>query len=341
MGGTFLRNLIENPEYTRQEEYSEFLVHLYDGKVSSAEAAAFIAVLSARDPSADDIARFVRSVHAISPPVKINASDRAVNIVGTGGGISTFNISTTAAFVASAAGATVIKSGSPGYKSKCGSVDVLRALGLNLHLSMGKFEEMVDRVGIGFVNPDFYSPVLKRMAIMIQPLKIKEIGRFINIVGPLICPIEVAGRLIGVAGSALMESTAEAVRKLGIRNTVICRAEIGLDELSSLGTNHIRSVNCTWIPSSVFSARSFEFPDFESHNLAGGDPSANAKIMKAILKGSIKDARRDTVVLNSALMLCLAKRASDISEGITLSAESIENGSAYNKLDQCLSFCRG
>ncbi len=197
MNDSFLKKIIRNSDDISIEDYFSFLQKVIENKADKSEVIAFVAALSAKPLRVKDLVYFVRFIESVSPPKEILNSNQAINIVGTGGGIATFNISTTSAFIASAAGAKVLKSGSYRYNSQSGSLDVLTALGLNIHLNLQALEKMLAETGIGFINPNMYSPLLRRLAIAILPLELKDIGGFINTIGPLICPVHVKGQIRG------------------------------------------------------------------------------------------------------------------------------------------------
>lgn len=339
MAGAFLKKIINGGEEITREEFFHFLGQVAENRISSAAAAAFLASMSAREISGKELLWFAQFIHGASPRRSIAGSAQAVNIVGTGGGLRTFNISTAAAFVASAAGATVIKSGSYRYNSGCGSLDVLKALGLSVAMPMDKFERMVGELNLGFVNPDYYSPVLKRIAIAIQPLRLVDIGGFINNAGPLLCPIEVGSLLVGVSRRSLLEAMGSAAEELGYANAAVCWSELGMDELSSIGNNHVLLVG-ERSDRQVIGPDRFGFTSANPANLAGGDPRYNAEILKGILKGTVRDEKRDTVVLNSAYMLYVLKKAKDVEAAVEQSLAVLENGLAYRKLEDAILFCK-
>ena len=339
MANSFLSRLINNSEDISEEAYFGFMHKILNNELGSSEVIAFITALSAKRLNRCDIVPFVRFIHNVSPLKKINKSNEAINIVGTGGGLPTFNISTTAAFVASAAGATVLKNGSHSYTSKCGSIDVLRKLGLNINLTQENFEKMVNEIELGFVGPDFYAPLLKRIAIMIQPLTIKEIGGYINTIGPLLCPFKVKKQLTGVNSMAMVELMAQAMSELKFNDSIVCWAEIGMDELSSIGNNYILKVGDK-NGITVVSSDKLGFQYCNPGNLKGGDTNCNAELIMQILTGKIRDEKRETVALNSAYVLLLSEKVNDISDGIELSFETIDNGKAYKKLKNTIEFSR-
>jgi anthranilate phosphoribosyltransferase len=283
---------------------------------------------------------FIQYIQRHSPYRRVNHSSDAVNIVGTGGGRSTFNISTTSAFVAAAAGAVVVKSGSNSYTSQCGSLDLLKALKINLSISFEQFEKMLADIGLGFVNPNWYAPILRRLAVTIFPETFKSAGGYVNIMGPLLAPIQVKARLIGVKSKNLISPMAEAVHRLGLGNAIICWCDLGLDEFCSMGCNYFRRVGADGIgPMEADIVHTYESDQLTE--LTGGSPMENAAITQAILNGSITGVKLDTVLRNAAYILSLAGKVQTVAQGISMAAQAIKSGLAMDKLEQVRRYSMG
>jgi anthranilate phosphoribosyltransferase len=337
MTHSFLNRLISDSASISQKDYFAYLRMILDNQVSKPEVAAFITALSSKPINFNDILCFVRFIESISPRATLQSSPQAINIVGTGGGIPTFNISTAAAFVACAAGAKVIKSGSYRYNSQSGSLDVLKAIGINLQLDAADLERMLEELGIGFVGPNMYSSLLRRVAISILPLELKQIGGFINTIGPLICPIAVKGQLTGVRNLSLFHLISDAMRHLNLHNSIVVWSEIGLDEFASFGRCHVAHIGST-VRKETIDHQAHGFQLHEKENLRGGDAWANAALIKAIFENKVKNEARDTVAVNSAYILYLAEVVETIAQGIERSLEVIQNGSAKRLLHDAVAF---
>jgi len=201
MDPAFLRRFTSGRWEPTEHEMHGFLDSLLaaTGEIRSKSTIAFLVALAARPLTHATMVNFVSYVRRVSPRTAFAGVSSAVNIVGTGGGPSTFNISTAAAFVASAAGATVVKSGSRAYNSASGSMDVLRALGVTLPTDAVEAARMLARTGLSFVSESHSSPVLRRLVMSVLPLSFRDVGGFINTVGPFLCPYEVSGQVFGVA----------------------------------------------------------------------------------------------------------------------------------------------
>ncbi len=334
-----LRKIIRNENDITPEEYHSFLASALEASASKCSLAAFLAALSAKPLNLQDVINIVGFIDKNSPRRYLSVSDRVVNIVGTGGGISTFNISTSAAFVAAAAGAMVLKSGSYAYNSKCGSLDVLSNLGIKLDSTVHGLEAMLEELNIGFVSPKMYSPLLRRIAVSIMPLNLREIGGFINTIGPLLCPFHVHGQICGVSSSNLIDLFATALRTLGIHNSIAVWSEIGLDEFSAIGINHLAFINKDKkIHKEEFNPLTYGMIHTDYSELRGGSASANATIMQSVLKTGKPLVARDTVALNAAFILILSGQSQSKEEALQLSLDAIASGAAYRLLQNTIDF---
>lgn len=336
MDTLFLRKITSGTLEASKEEFYTFLDRVMDGDLSRQEVSAFLAGLSARPLSTECILNFVSYVRDLSPPELLPDSEGAVNIVGTGGGIKTFNISTAAAIVASAAGAKILKSGSTAYNSQCGSLDVLRALKVPMLNGKAELADMVRELGIGFIPSSHYCKLFQQLAAMVVPLAFRDVAGFVNKVGPLLCPYQVSAQIIGVSQHAYLSIFSAAVSQLKCPKTLLVRAEIGMDEFSSIGLNHCRLVDGQ--------VKSFTFPDTVEGEvseksiaqLAGGNISDNTKILHDILKGKRTGIARETVILNSGALLYMAGITPSIDLGIQRASDAIDQGKAKRQLEHII-----
>lgn len=339
MSNAFLRQLISGSSAPSAIEFHGFLDRIAQGRAAKQEVAAFLAGLSAKPLSATNVCNFVSYVHHVSPPKLLPGSDRAVNIVGTGGGLSTFNISTAAAFVAAAAGARVLKSGSAAYSSQCGSLEVLRALKVPVPANAAMLAAMVGELGIGFIPASHYAPLLRRMAASILPLEWRDVAGFVNTVGPLLCPYRVAAQVIGVSRLEYLDVFTDAMTRLALPKTLLVHAHSGMDELSSIAANHARLID-GGVRSLSLSAEHLGFAPGAGSDLAGGDVAENAAILRAVLAGRRKGAARDTVVLNSGALVFVAGVTPSFEMGIQRSSDAIDDGRALAQLERVVAWGR-
>lgn len=322
------------------DDIASFLERLEKNRISRNQALEFLYAMQDRALDCDTMLPFVRHIRKHYPCRQTSRSAVVVNIVGTGGGRSTFNISTTAAFVAAASGAVVIKSGSSSYTSRCGALDLLEAMGINLNISFEQFEHMIAEIGLGFVNPAWYAPILRRLAVAILPETFKTVGGFVNVAGPLLSPVDVGGRLIGVKSSELIDSMAECIHRLGMCNAIVCWSDQGMDEFCSVGNNYFRRVTEDGVgPLET----DFAGPANDRHlvELEGGTPMQNAAITQSILEGAIQGVKLETVLRNAAYILVLANQAQTIDQGMAMAAEAIRSGRARKILEQARRFSSG
>ena len=209
------------------------------GKRPKPEIVAILTALScAQSSSVNAIVAFLRYVESAYGKVTLPSVPNPVNIVGTGGGLSTFNISTTSAFVAAACGVHVLKSGSRAYSSRSGALDVLEALGFRVMTRHEDIDQMVSETGIGFVPESCYPAICKRLALSCMPMNFKTVGQFINRLGPLLSPFDLSGQVTGASSLPLMNTLAKAAPQLGLGNILFSHSSLGVDEILSMGTNH-------------------------------------------------------------------------------------------------------
>jgi anthranilate phosphoribosyltransferase len=324
-----LQKIVQNPDSLSDKEFDDYLSHIQENKLSKHEVVSFLTAFSARPPDSTNIVRFVRYIENNYPKKRLLCEDKLINIVGTGGGISTFNISTTAAILASSAGVKVLKSGSYSYNSKSGSLDVIKSLGIATTSKPEIIEYMLSKIGIAFISNDAYSPFLKRLAVSILPIPFKYIGGFVNIAGPLLCPYETTGQVTGVSKIEYLETMSDAMEELNRKNSIVVHAEMGMDEFSSIGNNHYIKIDKHGLKTKEsFNHKRFNFVDNNVAMLMGGNPDYNADYTKKILSGKIKGAASETVLLNSASILVLAEKADSFEEGVKILQDLINKGDA-------------
>jgi anthranilate phosphoribosyltransferase len=300
-----------------------------------AETVAVLAALSANRSNTAYMRSFVRFVRDGYPPAVLPAARNAVNIVGTGGGRSTFNISTTAAFVVAAAGGTVLKSGSSAYSSSVGSGDILSALGLARSTSDSFTNAMLAETGLAFAAPQRYAPICKRLALSALPLGFKVIGRFVNALGPLICPYQVRANVIGASSVQLMDQIGSIATHLSIPALMV-HAEQGVDEFLSTGDNLWR-----WAQEDTpqrFTPAQIGLHPGALETLAGGDLQRNIQILTEVLKGRGDRSCSETVALNAGAALYAGGQVADLAAGTKLALECLRDAAAFDKLEQARAF---
>ncbi|HET8548439.1 MAG TPA: anthranilate phosphoribosyltransferase, partial [Bryobacteraceae bacterium] len=256
---------------------------------------------------------------------------------GTGGdNCSTFNISTVAAFVIAGAGVRVAKHGNRSISSQCGSADILEALGVKITLTPQAVSESIRRVGIGFLFAPALHPAMKHA----QPARLElKMRTAFNLLGPLTNPANATVQVVGAPSLRAAELLAHALASLGLRRGFVVHGLDGLDEVSTTGETVVLEIQRGAIAHRSVNPSDFGVQTASLEDLRGADRDENARIAKSVL-GSELGARRDVVLVNSAVGLVAAGKASDFAHGMRLAANSIDSGAARRKLDELVTFTR-
>ncbi len=317
-----------------QQQMSELIGEIFSGGVTDAQIGAFMAALATKGETFEELAGAARAMRRKAHRIQTSAAT-VVDTCGTGGdGASTFNISTTTAFVVAGCGVTVAKHGNRSVSSQCGSADVLEALGLRLDVDPEVVEEAVETHGIGFLFAPLYHGAMRFAAKARKEVGLRSI---FNMLGPLTNPAGANCQLIGVYAPELTEMFAETLRLLGSRRAMVVHGHDGLDEISICAPTRVSELVDGQI-------RTYDL-DPEDHfgrlakpeALTGGDPETNAAIIREILDGREGDPR-NVVLINAAAALLAAGRVSDLAAGLRMAAESIDSGAAREKLDGLIAF---
>ncbi len=318
----------------QEKEAKQVMGEIMEGKATPAQIASFLTALRMKGETVAEITGFARAmlekVDAFS--IKI---DTLVDTCGTGGdSLNTFNISTVVAFVVAGAGLTVAKHGNRALSSKCGSADVLEALGVKITIPKEKVKECLEKIGIGFLFAPCCHPAMKHALAPRQEMGMRTV---FNILGPLINPLGANVRLMGVHSSSLTEPLARVLKNLGVRNAFVVWGEDGLDEISINARTRITELKEGKIKTYYIRPEDFGIQRASLEEIMGGDREKNTRILKDILGGE-KGAKRDVVLINAAACLIAAARAKSFKEGIEIATESIDSGKAKEKLGALISF---
>jgi anthranilate phosphoribosyltransferase len=258
----------------------------------------------------------------------------ALEIVGTGGdGANTFNISTTAAIITAAAGVPVAKHGNRSASSKCGSADVLEALGVNINIPPEKSAGLLNDIGLCFMFAQNYHIAMKFVAPIRRELGIRTV---FNIIGPLTNPAGATMELMGVYDKDLVEPLAQVLCNLGVKSAMVVYGEDGLDEISLSAPTSVCEVRNGWVRSYTLTPEQFGFKRCNKEALRGGTPPENAAILKALLSGEKSGnmaPKRDAAILNAAAAMFVAGKHDSIEAAITVAGDVIDSGKAKQKLD--------
>lgn len=314
----------EDLPYAQAEEVMD---QIMSGNVSQVQLAAYLTALSIKGETIDEITASVAGMRKHC--VKLLHEKDVLEIVGTGGDHSnTFNISTSAAIVVSAAKIPVAKHGNRAASSKCGSADVLEALGVNITISPKKSAELLNKIGICFLFAQNYHIAMKYVAPVRRELGIRTI---FNILGPLSNPAGAKMELLGVYEEALVEPIAKVLANLGVKNAMVVYGQDNLDEISLSAPTSVCEVKNGWVKSYEITPEQFGFERCDKSDLMGGDATDNAQIIRNILNGE-KGPKRDAVVLNSAAALYVAKNIS-FEDAIKEVENIIDSGAALKQLE--------
>ena len=303
------------------------------GELSPDEIRQLLVAYNDRAATSDELAGFLQAVREAATPIDLSAeiAGRAVDIVGTGGDQSgSVNVSTMAALVVAGAGVPVCKHGNRSASSKCGTADVLEALGARIEQTAGQVSHAVAKTGFGFVFAPAFHPAFRHVGPIRRELGVPTI---FNLLGPMANPAPVAHMLVGVADPQRMTTMAHALATRTPSSWVV-HGHGGLDELSLAGPNRvIATVGGLVQPETVIDAQAISITRASNDELRGGDPAHNAGIVRGLLNGEIHGAVRDVVVFNAAAALVVAGAARDLAAGAILANAAIDGGTARATLD--------
>ncbi len=301
-------------------------------EVSESEIAAFLMGLKSKGETVEEITGIVKGLKENTLPFQ-KKFPQVLDNCGTGGdGSSSFNISTTSAFVIAGAGIPVAKHGNRSISSKTGSADVLEYLGINLNLPVERTEEILHELGIAFLFAPHVHPKLKKVTAVRRQLRIPTVFNFI---GPLTNPIDLDYQVLGVYRKDLLPVFAEVLQNLGRKRAVIINGAGSMDEASLQGENYLTLLEDGVISTQTFVADDIGLPQYDNSFVKGGDSKENAEILKKVLSGE-KGAHRDTVLLNAGIGIYTSGKAASIVDGINIAREVIDSGVANEKLDQLI-----
>ena len=316
-----------------QVDEAEAVMHqIMSGDATAAQIGAYLMALRMKGETPDEIVGSASAMREKAHTVPTQQpADTLLDTCGTGGDKSgTFNISTTVAFVAAGADVPVAKHGNRAATSKSGSADVLEALGVNLDLTPAQVGECVDEIGIGFLYARSLHPAMKHVAAPRKELAVRTI---FNILGPLTNPAGAKRQLMGVFSSDLTDLLAHVLGELGAVSAMVVNGYGGLDELTTTGPNTVSHYRDGDVVTYQLDPKALGFDSASIADLYGGDPEYNAEILRSVLDGTQRGAKRDVVLLNAGAALYVAGKADSIGNGISLAAEVIDDGAAVAKLD--------
>ena len=350
-----LHRLANDSESLSREEAREVMGEVLAGKATDTQIAALLIALRIKGETVEEIVGFAEAIRAAAAPLPIERSAEAIAVTGTGrealaeecendslvdtsgtGGDAsgTFNISTATALVTAGAGVRVAKHGNRSISSKCGSADVIEALGINIQLSPERAAQCLRTVGICFLYAPNLHPAMKQVQQVRRELRMRTM---FNLLGPLTNPAGANGQVVGVYSLELVEKLAEALSMLGLRRALVVHGLDGLDEITITGVTRIAEAREGSVRSYEVEPEEFGMKRASLQEIAGGDAIENAAIIRAVLNGE-KSARRDVVLLNAGAALVAAGRADHIEQAVSQAARSIDSGEAAAKLEALVHF---
>jgi anthranilate phosphoribosyltransferase len=321
---------ITNRQELAEEEVFRLIADIKEGVVSDVQIAGFQVALLMKGASLKEIAYIAKAMRANCVPLKPKVAEETMDTCGTGGGLSTFNISTATAIVAAAAGIPVAKHGSRSIASLSGSADVLEALGVNINLAPEEAEKMIEDIGLAFLYAPLFHPVMGKVLPPEQDLGIKTI--FYSIIGPLINPAFASRHLLGVYKPDLLDTVSFVAKELGYTDAMFVHGLDGLDEISLLGKTRINHLKNGEITEIEIEPEDFGLTRCSLQDIITSVPEKNAETINGVFSGEITGPRRDAIILNAAGALIVGCRADGFNEGIALAKELIDSGAAAKKL---------
>jgi anthranilate phosphoribosyltransferase len=311
-------------------QMQEVMREILNGAVDTAEIVAFLTSLNAKGETVAELTAAVNVMLEYVQPIIVDKPN-ILDTCGTGGDkLGTFNISTIAALVASGAGVTVAKHGNRSVSSKCGSADILEALGVKINMDTQKIKKCLDEIGIAFL----FAPNLHLAMRQVMPAR-KQIAQktIFNIIGPLINPARARHQLIGVYSQAWVRPLAEVLHNLGSKHVLVVHGADGLDEVTTTDKTFITEVKDGRLKDYEIIPEDFGFKRASLNDLLGGSIAQNVKIAQELLEGKL-GSRRDIVLFNAGCAIYAADRADSIAKGISLAQKSIDSKAALEKLKQ-------
>ncbi len=318
---------LTNMENLTAEVAEEVMHEIMQGVASPVQMGSYLTALAMKGETIDEITASARGMRKHA--TKLLNDEDVLEIVGTGGDKSnTFNISTTSALVLASAGIPVAKHGNRAASSKCGSADVLEALGVKIDIAPEHSFKILKEINICFMFAQIYHSAMKHVAPVRKELEIRTI---FNILGPLSNPLGASMQLMGVYDKSLVEPLAEVLTRLGVKSGMVVHGDDGLDEISLSSTTTVCEIRNGWFKSYKINPEELGLKMCQKSDLVGGTPEVNAQITLDILEGK-KGPKRDAVVLNSAAALTIAKNDLLLHEAVKQVEELIDSGKALDTL---------
>jgi anthranilate phosphoribosyltransferase len=343
-----LHRIANHRQSLSRGEAHAVMTEVLTGQCSDAQIAALLVALHMKGESVEEIVGFAEAIRAAAVPLDLHTDsildasgtgrDALVDTCGTGGDASgTFNISTATAFVVAGAGVRVAKHGNRSVTSKCGSADVMEALGVNISLPVAKVAECLEQAGIAFLFAPAMHSAMKHVQTARRELHLRTV---FNLLGPLTNPARATCQVVGVYSADLVEKLAEALSMLGLHRALVVHGIDGLDEITITGPTRVGELRDGQVHAYEITPEEFGLQRAKLEDISGGDAARNAALIREVLSGR-KSARRDVVLLNAAAALVAAGRADHLRDALPLAVKAIESGAALVRLNALVAFTSG
>ncbi|MCL2370079.1 MAG: anthranilate phosphoribosyltransferase [Firmicutes bacterium] len=323
---------VTNNQKLNKDEVNTLIKSINNNQVSDVQIAGFQVALLMKGASQEEIAYIASAMRDNCVPLRPKVKGGLMDTCGTGGGLSTFNISTATAIVSASAGINIAKHGSRSLASLSGSADVLEALDVNINLTPSQAEETIEKIGIAFLYAPLFHPVMCKVLPAESDLGIKTI--FYTIIGPLINPAFATKHLLGIYKPELLDTVTYVAQELGYTDAMFIHGLDGLDEISLLGKTRINRLQNGKVTTFEITPEDFGLKSCTLDDIKSDTPKYNAEIIKKVFEGKLKGANKDAIVLNTAGALVVGGKAKDFGQGVKLATELIESGKALKKLDE-------
>ncbi|MGA7687419.1 MAG: anthranilate phosphoribosyltransferase [Terriglobales bacterium] len=344
-----LHRIANHRQSLSRDEARAAMAEILTGQCTDAQIAAFLVALHMKGETVEEIVGFAEAIRAAASPLELHAKqksgdvldasgtgrDALVDTCGTGGDTSgTFNISTATAFVVAGARVRVAKHGNRSVTSKCGSADVMEALGVKIDLPPARIAACLEEVGIAFLFAPAMHSAMKYVQTARRDLRLRTV---FNLLGPLTNPARATCQVVGVYAAALVEKLAEALSMLGLHRALVVHGSDGLDEITITGPTRIAEVRDGQVHTYEVTPEEFGLKRAALEEISGEDAAFNAGLIREVLEGK-KSARRDVVLLNAAAALVAAGKADHLRDALPLAARSVDSGAAAAKLAALIDF---
>ena len=316
-----------NKQELTKDEMQNAMNAIMSGEVSEIEMSAFLTALKMKGETVEEISSAAKVMREKAQSVELDEY-YTLDTCGTGGDTQgTYNISTAVAFVAAAAGIKVVKHGNRSITSKCGSADVLEALEINIQQSPEQVKNCVLKASIGFMFAPNHHKAMKYVMGVRRALGFRTV---FNILGPLSNPASAKAQVLGVFDRKLIIPMAEVLKNLGVERALVVHSADGLDEISVSDKTYVAELKDGDISTYEIAPEEYGIKRSKLSDIKGGDADVNADIIKKLLSGAEKGAKRDVLVLNAGAALYVGKKVNSIKEGVILAGEILDSGKAID-----------